>query len=369
MSYVLHIWGHPKTRSLPKTIEEAERFLAIAKGLNLGQNPQFILLAKQLTAKYSCICSPQPEVLPESEWAWSDGPLDGKNESGVYSIGLNTSMLDEVHPFVIKQANSLGLCVMDEQAGKVYLSNGSMLGAHKQHAQPNAAQSEYDLVPKRAEVEQIVFDRLVPFLQKYGYKARKSNRSFKCVFPTGWHEIKLYTMDKSPLCIQFSLGVISRFAAVTDLVVSITKPPLPPEELKDRWTTMLGQKKWLDEEADFIFEPNKEYIVRRHDEIDFLMSHLLAKLETRLMPILDQYKSIEGLDQLMNPMPISNSIFFIGYEVGYRNIITAYLARNPNLPRLCAEFTANLPTKQTTEWSLIEGTKQCIEYVSQKLAI
>jgi hypothetical protein len=101
--------------------------LTSLSGKITGQNPKFLVLAARLTARYPCICSPEAEEMPESELAWSDGPLDGKTEHAKYSIGLNTDMLKKVRQFVFDQALQLELNTMDEQAGQALLANGRLL--------------------------------------------------------------------------------------------------------------------------------------------------------------------------------------------------------------------------------------------------
>ena len=127
MSYVLHIWEQPAGQPWPSSIEEANSALTSLSRKTTGQNPKFLALATRLTARYPCICSPEAEEMPESEWAWSDGPLDGKTEHAKYSIGLNTDMLKKARQFVFDQALQLELNIMDEQAGQVLLANGRLL--------------------------------------------------------------------------------------------------------------------------------------------------------------------------------------------------------------------------------------------------
>jgi len=363
MSYVLHIWEHPNTHPWPDNVQEVDNFLSISRSTKLGQNTQFLTLAKQLTNQYPCICSPEAEDIPETQWAWSDGPLDGKTESMVYSIGLNNGMLDEVHPFVIKEANGLGLSVMDEQAGEVYLANGRVLAARLRVEKIPAPKSAYDDVPKARAFEQILFERLTPFLQKYGFKARKSDTSFKCKFPNGWHEISINTTDRWPSSCEFSLGAVSRFHAVNECIASINDQGRSPDDLKGWCTTIAGQRSWMDETGGFINEKNnKAYEFNSYSQVEAVLEHVFTKLEMRLLPLLEQYKTIQGLDQLLNPNPVKASIYFDGYEYGAHHIITAYLAGNPRLEELCEEFLTR--TAHIKHFShLLELTKQCIEYV------
>ena len=363
MSYVLHLWEKPPAQPWPASVEEAGRVLARLEAEQPGQNPKFLALAAQLTARYPCITSPQAEDIPESEWAWSDGPLDGKTDRAKYSIGLNTGMLDEVHPFVLEQARQLGLNVTDEQAGQVQLANGVMLSITPA-AQP--AKSEYDDVPTGRQLDQAVFERLVPFMEERGFKTRKSDRSFKRSFPGGWHRVYLFAEDHWPVDSSFQLGAHSRFDAVTDLIASIAFKERPADQVKNMVTTIIGPAKWMDESAEFIDSYKKEYVVRHHAQLETVIAHALRKLDDRLLPILRQYETIEGLDRLLNPEPVTESVFFSGYDGGAEHIIAASLAQNPRLEKLCEEFDAKTAHAPTDPY-LVGPLRLCIEYARSQV--
>lgn len=359
MSYVLHIWEKPDTVPWPTSVEEAHQLLTRLDGVQSGQNQKFLALARKLTERFPCICSQEAEDIPESDWAWSDGPLDGKTDQAKYSIGLNSGMLDQVRPFVFRLANEFGLCVTDDQAGCVQLANGAMLSI----ALPatNTPKTAYDDVPKRRELEQIVFERLVPFMGKYGYKAIKSDRSFKQTFPNGWHEFSMDMVDQWPLQCKFDFGVTSRFHAVTNLECAIENPDRPLKDTKAMHTTVLGQRYWMAEVGGYVHGINKEYVVKSFSDIDPVMMHLFGQFET-LMTILEKYKTIEGLDQLLNPQPVASSMFFSSYRNGSAHLIAAYLARNPRLEQLCDEFLAETANINSDPY-LVDPMRRCIEYI------
>ncbi len=360
MSYVLHIWEKPDAAPWPASVDEAQQLLSRVATAQPGQNPKFLALASKLTSRYPCICSPEAEDISEDEWAWSDGPLDGKTNKAIYSIGLNVGMLDEVRPFVFQQAREAGLNVTDDQAGETQLASGVLLSVQAKAVSAQA--SKYADVPTRRELEQVVFERLVPFMEKHHYKVRKSDRSFKCSFPGGWHQITLFTEDRWPLHCRFKLLVESRFDAVTDLTSSIGMPQLSAKETKHQRTTIIGNAKWVDDKPEFIHPGNKEYVVAKKSEIEKVMNHFFAKLENRLLPMLEKYKTIEGLDQLLNPDPVTGSVFFTCYTTGSAHVVAAYLARNPRTDQLCEEFlinTAQLPDDPY----LVGSLRRCVEYV------
>ena len=362
MSYALHIWEKPADRPWPATVEEADRLLSALRGVKQGQNPKFIALAQRLTGRYPCIMSPQAEALPESELAWSDGPLNGRTDKAVFGIGVRTEMLDEVRPFVVEQANAMGLNVLDQQAGEVFLSVGKVLSAGSAPA-PAPAQKNYEDVPTRKALEQAVFDGLVPIMQKHGFKPRKTDRTFKQVFPGGRHVAHLATQDGWPLDCEFRLDVVSRFDAITDLIAAILHPGLSPDQLKEWPTTVLGQNKWLDNASELVQGVNRPYRITSYSQIDTAMHHLSSNIEARLIPILEKSKTIEGLDALLNTTPIDSSVFFTVYQQADRHIIAAHLVANPRLDAICDEFLSRVKAEKDRAPILC-----CIEYVRKQRA-
>lgn len=48
-------------------------------------------------------------------------------------------------------------------------------------------------------------------------------------------------------------------------------------------------------------DSDRGYVVRSFSEIDAVIEHLEMKLQTRLLPILEKYKTLSGLDEVLNP--------------------------------------------------------------------
>lgn len=134
MSYVIQIWQNPQSQSLPTSLVQAEQQLQALHEQPVGTAlPLFIQLAQRLTERYPDQASaPIDEETDDVDFdsvAWTDSPMNGKTRTAVWNIGLNSAMLDEVRPFVIVQANALGLNVMDEQADEVHLAGGQVLAS------------------------------------------------------------------------------------------------------------------------------------------------------------------------------------------------------------------------------------------------
>jgi hypothetical protein len=370
MSYVVQIWENPTSRALPASIDEAVQLLDELHEARSEQNPKFIFLAQRLTSRYPCMCSPttgaedDDEEISPSDYAWSDGPIDGRTNAAVYKLGLNVGLLEEVQPFVVQEANALGLCVMDGQAGEAYLPGGKVLSLSRPAAsrQPTP-QKNYDDVPKNKVLAQLVFARLTPLMAKHGYKARKSDLGFKRIFPNGWHEISVYAdVDMWPLHAEFQVIASIRFHAVSDLVAAIVRPDYTPYMVKQLNTALTSQREWMDDEnGNFIDKHNNKcYVLRSYSEVDAAVEHLLMKLETRLLPILKKSETIEGLDSLLNTEPLPSSPFGMK-EGGIDNIIVAFLANNPRLEKLCDELSAKFANSNRAD-----RTRRCVEYVRKQ---
>ncbi len=115
MSYVIHVWESPR----PATFEETVS-IAFALPEDVGrQHPKFLILAGLLTARFPCITHAQDGV-------WSDGPLDGRTERGIYVLGIRHNH-EEVLAHIVDCAGRLGLTVFDMQSSLAYLPSGQTL--------------------------------------------------------------------------------------------------------------------------------------------------------------------------------------------------------------------------------------------------
>lgn len=68
-------------------------------------------LLVRLTDRYPCICDLPDEQIDDG--VWSDGPLRNNLGHRASVLGMVYSRVDEVLPFLIEQANALGLVVFD----------------------------------------------------------------------------------------------------------------------------------------------------------------------------------------------------------------------------------------------------------------
>jgi hypothetical protein len=94
---------------------------ATVNGLIDEEGPRpaiFQKLHDQLTAKYPCMCSVPDDKIDDT--VWSDGPLINNFGHRAAVLGMSYSRVDEVLPFLVKTANSLGLIVFDWGTKTIY---------------------------------------------------------------------------------------------------------------------------------------------------------------------------------------------------------------------------------------------------------
>lgn len=126
MGYVVRIWA-PPAGALPESVEAAaEMVAALDKVGGTTETPAFAALAQRLIGSF-----PTVDLAPEDgdPVAWTDWSSTDRLDDAVWNLGLNVDMLDAAHPVLVKEANALGLCVTDDQAGAIFLPGGKVLGS------------------------------------------------------------------------------------------------------------------------------------------------------------------------------------------------------------------------------------------------
>jgi hypothetical protein len=84
-----------------------------------GPVPQvFKELYDRLTAKYPCICSLSDEEVDDG--VWSDGPLWNNFGHRAAMLGMSYSRVEEVLPFLVREAKALGLTLFDGGGPTIY---------------------------------------------------------------------------------------------------------------------------------------------------------------------------------------------------------------------------------------------------------
>lgn len=116
MSYNVAVASEP----IPEEKAEAWSWIGVAAESDDPSPPKiFHDLIDRLTARYPCICDLDDDVVDELG-VWSDGPLRNNIMRKAPVLGIVHARVDEVLPFLIKTANSLGLTVFDWATETIY---------------------------------------------------------------------------------------------------------------------------------------------------------------------------------------------------------------------------------------------------------
>lgn len=120
MSYVVHLFQHPG----PATLDEAVAVHEQLSGTQAAPNPLFAQLAQALIKRFPS----EVGGLPPLEDLWLEEVPDGlTGGSAVYSLGVYGAGLTHLMPAMVSEALRLGLCVLDEQAGRCYVPDAWVL--------------------------------------------------------------------------------------------------------------------------------------------------------------------------------------------------------------------------------------------------
>lgn len=367
MSYVLQVWQQPDILPLPHDPDSAAMLVGALQGRAPDAPARFVELATRLTRRYPCICSPEARRLPEHRLAWSDGPLDGGADSSVYGIGLNTGMLDDVLPFVLDTALSLGLNVADEQTGRYYLSNRRVLGVIDAPAGP---------LPDKDALLAMLAERLDPVLAAQGlapdpgashWRSQAAvMRQYREAFAAGSHTLRL-TVTEQHGHLTWSVMVGSRFDRIGRAAAYFEYGSQQPEDALEGETIVLRQQAWLQAAApDVELDGQRAYVVRRLADVERTAADMVEQMKRRLFSMLSLFKSTRGIDILLNPQPVSSSFYFMAYYMCTPNVLAAYYARNPQLEALCRELldrTNGLRLAAGFATTQLDKLRRCIAYV------
>lgn len=357
MTYILKVWEPPGP---PRVLDDIAPLLAAVSALEEGPSRpsrRFAPLLRHLTRRYPDITSPEASELAEAEWAWTDGPLADSAEETVMVLGLRAQQVEPVRRFVIEQATGLGLAVLDPQAGAAWFPGGVQVGleAPGRPRAPSAASARLNC----GATALLLFDALSPGLAAAGFKPARSRRRWRRTDAAGWQEVILMTEDHGRGACGFFLMATFRLHAIAELHARLFLPALPEKERQLLPTVALRQGDWLPEGSSLVAGGHRDYYIKEPSQVAPLAQQVVADCAAYLLPLLDAGRSVEGLDQLLNPEPLDRSVFFRGYDSRLdAHVWAAYLARNPRLEALCEQVLANIRGE-----SPAHGARTCVDYV------
>lgn len=392
MSVVLKIWVQPVDALVPTSVYEAMRLIDSLQ--NGPSNPQFAPLVQRLTARFPCITSAQAESIHPSRLAWTDGPLEAAAHGAVASLGINSEMLDEAHSFVVETANSMGFNVMDEQSGACFMTDGSVLhlsgaisGFEIRATAPEANLGHAAMpMPARErggsatqsmsndsarsldapELLNMIAPVLTTLLSRHGFvpqspgSARGENvelsRCWGKHFDGGRHELWLQT-EVNDAIPSFYVTVNSRLEALARVVFHAHDSP-------DAMPVHLEMLDWLREAEGM--RPGRfyqyHYEVHSMSELSGQIEHLTHHMQSRLVPLVEQLQTVQGLDTLVNTQPLKDSMLWID-NGSCLPIYVAAMAQNPRLDAICQEVLDN--TANDSSW---DNKEEAVKYVVDRIA-
>jgi hypothetical protein len=105
----------------PVPLDDTAAWAGLDDLINLQGSPPpvFRELHDLLTARYPCICT-LPDDRVDEDGVWSDGPLWNDFGHRTAVLGVTWSRVEEVLPFLVRTANSLGLTVFDWGARAIH---------------------------------------------------------------------------------------------------------------------------------------------------------------------------------------------------------------------------------------------------------
>jgi len=365
MSYVIQIWENGADGRLPTDIQDALRILEPLHFQKLtAPNPKFAELSKRLLQRYPDIdtaelAEGEDEVDFES-LAWIE-TLNGNTLNAVFAIGLNTNdLFDDARPFLIREANALGLCLSDEQAGEVYLPNGEVLSAfgHPPGAKPVA--------PSQLEALDAVFNGLGPCMLEHGYRAVREKNRYERIFPNGWCRIELFSGEVSGATSKVGLNVKLHFQPIAELVCKIAHPDWSAEQIAERPTL------WV-ESASFVEGQHgaergwDTFFVHESADITDIVNVLVHKLRI-LLTDLPELQTLERYEQLLNPPEGVKYIFRASAE---ERVVAAYLVGSLRLDAICnalrdqSEKMRGVVVSSSRRVAGLDDALICINYVKK----
>lgn len=202
MSYVIHLFSGP----MPRTLDDAVQQASHPGEHPRGQNALFIKLAQALTKRYPCITEIDEED-EETPSVWTDGPLNGQTSSTVYVLGVVTDWVDEVQPFVVETATSLGLHVLDHQQGLAYLAGGKVLGPQGESVGNHLGVPLYGQL-SHAMIERTLNDALLPLLLPLGFEFSRVMGGLWRAGSYGSQWLRYVPLESSPEVQAFDMELI-----------------------------------------------------------------------------------------------------------------------------------------------------------------
>ena len=290
MSHLLHVWESP----LPTSVAEAVAIRTRLQREGAAPSPRFALLAARLTARHPDIDASDDDDADPG--AWTDGPLAANGRGPVFGIGIQAHAAAAVVPFVVATARALGLVVLDEESGLVFLPDGRVLGQRVAAAPPPPPP---DRTLSRRDVLQALQQALVPQLMAAGFQAAQEDGGFVRTLPAARLAVSFGCESRTP---AHEVWVHTR------LVMPGSQPLALLQLLAPDAIGFSVNHDELAAAAGLVWpRPSHTYgtptIVETPNDLQALCAHWQQRLDAVLLPLVEQGRSLRGLEQLLREHP------------------------------------------------------------------
>jgi hypothetical protein len=120
MSYTVDLIVGPVSANDKKAWEEIKVLRESYYDDAREKAPALVALHSALTVRYPCLCSYADDDPRVDESPWADGPMINNFSHEMGMLAISFSRADEVVPFIVREANALGITVADGQSGAIF---------------------------------------------------------------------------------------------------------------------------------------------------------------------------------------------------------------------------------------------------------
>lgn len=335
MGYVIHLWERP----LPASLTEALAIQSRLARLRKVTNAKFATLVAQLTAVHPDITEGDDDD-DGDPGVWSDGPLMGNAAGHLMSIGVQTHAIDTVLPFVVERARALGLAVLDEQSGRVYLPDGSIL-----HADGRARPLPDRPLPpstrlQRTEVRRLLMAALGPQLTAAGFSRVSGDGDYCWTTPAARFQVKVELESyHDGFHASVPVAIVLPGARPDPLLQYLYPDGAEMHVHAHRLATDAGLA-WPEASSSFT---SATYLARR-DEVVELASRWSLLFREAILPLLRDCASLQGLERAVNGKPQA-------FHAGSLGVALAAAAGRDDLEAV-AEAHAPWQQERAHSWAL-----------------
>ena len=333
MNHELLIWDGTGTQPAPTTFAQAGHTLERLETQRPGPNANFIALARVLQDQCSGAADAWAGKLVAQAQAWSEA---------VWPLSLPPDQHLSALRIAVEQATALGLTVLDDALGLVFLPGGQVLPPEMQ-AQWADMQRQLDAAPpslSQAEVTQLTATLLRDLLAPHGFAPGPRSKDWDVEFvrPTrdGHQTVAMRITNRYGFRCMFRCG--HRSEPVETLFSAVFGDSLRvPETVWFHPTAFVGAR------TGFVSIENTGEI-----------RAALAVLERHALPVLDLARQAGGLDKLMNepqrfpftypnlhplgPQTLAAELRNSGGRSCLKPLIVAWMAHNPHFDGLVASL-------------------------------